>query len=330
MPNEGCSANHGTPRLSWERSGNTDGSCSVSHVLTKTQSNGSEHPEIQLNPRVAKTNAMNQADLLSENARIVIDIGGSRSPHGLATSNLAGERSSAQGIDPSGNAEAQRPVLWAMTTDTSQRDLSGRGSGSGWKLPGRFLAQLGIIFGGVFGAFVAEDLRQQREDDQRAEQTYEALLGEVRTFVERAPVVVSDMASKGEQWIEQRAAGDNPPPPFYREPRGEVPPTAIWEATLASGGVVLLDPDLFNELAVFYNRLSSASDRYRRYNDFTERELLPYLSADPTHFYQSDGQLRGLYQSHVDFLDEIRVEIEQLIGDAEAVQGLIVAELGRR
>ena len=214
-----------------------------------------------------------------------------------------------------------------MTTNDSRPDTNKRGRGAGWKPPGRFLAELGIIFVGVFGAFVAEDVRQQREDDQRAEQTYEALLGEVRTFVERAPLVVSDMASKVELWQRQRDAGERPPPPYYREPRGEVPPTAIWEATLASGGVVLLDPALFNELAVFYNRLASASDRYRRYNDVTESELLPHLSGDPTPFYDSDGQLRGLYRSHVEFLEEIRLEIEQLVGDAETVQELITAEL---
>jgi len=195
-------------------------------------------------------------------------------------------------------------------------------------MSGRFLAQLGIIFGGVFGAFVAEDIRQQREDDQRAEQTYEALLGEVRTFAERAPLVVEDMASRVEQWHERRAGGERPSPPFYRETRGEVPPTAIWEATLASGGVVLLDPDLFNELAVFYNRLTSTSDRYRRYNDFTESEVLPYV-AESEHFYGPNGTLRGPFKAHIEFLDEIRLEIAQLIGEADVVRELIAEELGR-
>ncbi len=197
------------------------------------------------------------------------------------------------------------------------------------RLPGRFVLELGIIFVGVFGAFIAEDLRQQREDDQRAEQIYEALLGEVQTFVERAPAVVAGMQANVDTWQARHAAGDQPPPPYYREPRAEAPPTAIWEATLASGGVALLEPELFNELALFYNRLVSVSDRYRRYNEVTERELIPYLSADPSRFYEDDGSLRGLYRWQIEFLDEIRVELELLTEEGRLVQERIAGELDR-
>jgi len=187
--------------------------------------------------------------------------------------------------------------------------------------------ELGIIFAGVFGAFVAEDLRQQREDDQRAQQTYEALLGEVLTFAERVPSVVAEMRSNVDAWGERHAAGQYPPPPFYREPRAEAPPTAIWEATLASGAVVLLEPTLFNEIAVFYNRVTSVSDRYRRYNEFTEAELLPYLEDEASRFYDADGRLRGLYRAHIELLAEVRNELDQLSAEAEVVQAHIEAAL---
>lgn len=213
---------------------------------------------------------------------------------------------------------------------------SGQHSGSGLpgvqpkrRAPGRFLLELGIIFAGVFGAFVAEDVRQQREDDQRAHQTYEALLGEIRAFTERAPFVVDQMASTVDDWTVRHEAGETPPPPFYREPRAEAPPTAIWEATLASGGVALLKPELFNELAVFYNRVVSVSGRYRRYNTFTEQELLPYLDAEPTHFFAADGRLRGRYRAHVQFLAEVRDELDQLTDEAATVEASVLAELGR-
>ena len=168
---------------------------------------------------------------------------------------------------------------------------------------------------------------EEREDDQRARQTYAALLGEVRTFLERAPAVAGEMQAAIDTWTAAREAGERPAPPFYREPRAETPPTAIWEATLASGGVALLDPTLFNELAVFYNRVTSASDRYLRYNALTEAEVLPYVSGDPAYFYDVDGRLRGLYRMHLDLLREIRLEIEQLVAEAAAVQASIEAQL---
>ena len=91
----------------------------------------------------------------------------------------------------------------------------------------------------------------------------------------------------------------------------------------------MLDPELFNELALFYNRLASVSDRYRRYNEVTERELIPYLSSDPSRFYGEDGSLRGLYRWHIEFLDEIRSELDLLTEDGGAVQERVAAELGR-
>ncbi len=208
------------------------------------------------------------------------------------------------------------------------RFQNGSQGSTGGRVPVRLIAELGIIFVGVFGAFVAEDVRQQREDDQRARQTYAALLGEVRTFSERAPLVVAEMEASVQSWNEAFARGERLPPPFYREPRAETPPTAIWEATLASGGVALLDPNLFNELAVFYNRVVSTSDRFRRYSALTEVEVLPHLS-DASHFYEDDGQLRGLYRMHVGLLTEIRLEIEQLISEAEVLEAGILSALER-
>jgi hypothetical protein len=176
--------------------------------------------------------------------------------------------------------------------------------------------ELAIIFAGVFGAFVAEDVRQSREDTQRARQIYAALSGEVSTFAAGAPQVVALIDAAVAEWEESRRGGIIAPPPFYREPRAEVPPTAIYEATLASGGVAVLDPDLFNQVATFYNRLSSLSDRYLRYNAFTETHVLPGILGDPVAFYDGTSTLLPVFQTHMDRMKEIRDELEQLERDA--------------
>jgi hypothetical protein len=176
--------------------------------------------------------------------------------------------------------------------------------------------ELAIIFAGVFGAFVAEDVRQSREDAQRARQIYAALSGEVSTFAAGAPQVMALIDSAVAEWEEARRRDMVAPPPFYREPRAEVPPTAIYEATLASGGVAVLDPELFNEVATFYNRLSSLSDRYLRYNAFTETHVLPGVLGDPAAFYDGTSVLLPVFRTHMDRMTEIRGELEQLELDA--------------
>ena len=181
---------------------------------------------------------------------------------------------------------------------------------------------MAVIFVGVLGAFFAEDARQQIEDDRRAAQIYSALHGELEAFHERVPLVVAEMGELLDRWTAGYEAGNRPPPAYYREPGAEAPPTAIWEATLASGGVALLDPELFNALAQYYNRLSSVIDRYMRYNAVTEREVMPRLHGDPSDFYDDRGELLGTYRTHMILLDEIR---QELLALAEEGTGLIEA-----
>ncbi len=183
---------------------------------------------------------------------------------------------------------------------------------------GLFL-ELVVIFVGVLGAFFAEDARQQREDDRRAEHIYRALQGELEAFLERVPLVIDEIDGKLVRWEEARAAGERPIPPHYREPRAEAPPTAIWAATLASGGVALLEPELFNDLAGFYNRLESAIDRYRRYNVTTESHVLPNASLGAEAYYGPDGSLLGVYRIHLQLLQELVTELGVLAEEGRLI-----------
>lgn len=183
---------------------------------------------------------------------------------------------------------------------------------------GLFL-ELMVIFVGVLGAFFAEDARQQREDDRRAEHIYRALQGELEAFLERVPIVIDEIDSKLHLWEQAKAAGERPVPPHYREPRAEAPPTAIWAATLASGGVALLDPELFNDLAGYYNRLESAIDRYRRYNETTESHVLPNTPLGTDAFYGPEGQLRGVYRVHLQLLQELGSELSVLAEEGRLI-----------
>ena len=208
-------------------------------------------------------------------------------------------------------------------TQAERRDGRGAPHTLGTRSTGRIIAELAVIFAGVFGAFVAEDVRQQREDDQRAQQIYAALLGELGAFSARVPVVTQEMDDSLTAFRDARRAGRTVPPAYYREPRAEAPPTAIWQATLASGGVALLEPTLFNELATFYNRLESVIGRYRRYNTFTEEHVIPHLRTGADAFYARDGTLAGQYHGHMVRLEEIRSDLEELSVEVREIEGRI-------
>jgi hypothetical protein len=180
-------------------------------------------------------------------------------------------------------------------------------------LDARSVLELAAIFIGVTSAFFVENFREDLEDQERRRQITAVLERELHTYVDRAPAVVDEMTRRLDDWERRRAALERPPPAYYRESAAETPPTAVWQAAVASGGVNLLDADLFYDLAFYYHRLTSVSQRYIRYNAFTERELLPRLKIGADAFYNGpEGELDEAFQAHMDLLGEIRDELAAL------------------
>ena len=202
--------------------------------------------------------------------------------------------------------------------------------GRGGRLPFRFVAELLVVFIGVYGAFWAEGYWQRLEDRETEETIIGALGAELENLAENGPVVRDGMALALAEHDEALARGDRPLPPYYREPGAETPSTSVWRATLSSGGVNLLDPELFFSLAEFYNRVESTADRYIRYNTVTEREILPLLSRGPDAFYDpGTGELDPKYGVHMDQLRTLRNEVSFIVARADTLRGRVLAELER-
>jgi hypothetical protein len=103
---------------------------------------------------------------------------------------------------------------------------------------------------------------------------------------------------------------------------------SVWQATLSSGGVNLLDSELFFDLAELYNRVESFSERYIRYNTVTERELLPLLSRGPDAFYDpSTGNLDSRFEVHMDQLRTLRDEVSFIVARADTLRSRVRASL---
>ena len=195
------------------------------------------------------------------------------------------------------------------------------------RLPVRLGAELLVVFMGVLGAFWVEGYWQRQEDRERAGAILEALAEELNNFVVEGPYVVDGMTQALATFEEARGRGERPAPGYYREPGAETPSISVWRAALSSGGVDLLDPDLFFTLAAFYNRVEFASARYLRYNVFTEQEVLPLLSQGPSVFYDpSDGELAPEYEVHMDLLRTIRDEVAVVVERAGSIRERVMAE----
>lgn len=191
---------------------------------------------------------------------------------------------------------------------------------------GRLQFELLTVFLGVTGAFLAENYRRDRDDAARAQQFYREELVELNTFDGPAAQIGREIDRRLGAYDAARARGELAPPPYYREPRAERPPSAVWDAALASGKLEVIDQRLFYGLANFYNRVRSVGDRYQRYNQFTEQQLLPRLD-DPRTLYERrpDGtvSMRAEYRAHVAHLIEIRDELRELVKEGLTLEARV-------
>jgi hypothetical protein len=194
----------------------------------------------------------------------------------------------------------------------------------------RLFVELIIIFVGVYGAFWVERYQQELEDRDRALSILEALEAEIDEVVRYGPTVLEVMDTSLNAFEEARGEGQNPPPAYYREPDAETPNTSVWEATVASGGVALLDPELFYDLAWYYHRMRSFSQRYLRYTAFTETEILPLLSRGGGAFYDpATGELQPLFVVHMDQFRILRNDAAAILAGADSLAPRIQEEIER-
>ncbi len=115
------------------------------------------------------------------------------------------------------------------------------------------------------------------------------------------------------------AAGERPPPPILHFPGMARPPNGAWDAMVATGIVRSISPGLMFRLAIHFDRADSFGEKYERYNQFTEQQILPY-QADGARFYGADGRLGPTYAAHVDRLRELHELNDELREGATSIR----------
>jgi hypothetical protein len=75
---------------------------------------------------------------------------------------------------------------------------------------------------------------------------------------------------------------------------------------VATGSIELIDPELFYELARFYNRADSAGILYQRYSDGAQTYVWPYLANGPSAFWEPNGRPRAEVLASIQRLRDFR------------------------
>lgn len=164
--------------------------------------------------------------------------------------------------------------------------------------------ELLVVVVGVLLGLEASRWSAEREDRAYRQQILTALDETLKVYESACGEIHGEIAGKLDDYQRRTARGERPPPPVLHFDDLERPPTRAWDAMVATGIARAIEPRLVFQLARYFSRGEGWGDRYQRYNQFSEQQVLPYL-ATPSRFYGPDGMLSPAYASHVDRLREL-------------------------
>ena len=87
----------------------------------------------------------------------------------------------------------------------------------------------------------------------------------------------------------------------------------------------MLERKLRRDLGYFYSEFVGIHDNYDRYNQFTEREVLPKALLGPDAFYGPDGGLLPAFRVHMDLQREFAHDLRRLGTMAHDLRGRLEA-----
>jgi hypothetical protein len=179
-------------------------------------------------------------------------------------------------------------------------------------LIGKLLFEIFIIFVGVTAAFALEAARQERDDAAYRNGMIAALIPTFNDFERHSRQFQQETGGKISAFDAALARGEQPRLPIYREPGGERPPSRAWDGIVATGVSKALPPELYYELSRFYTRQESFGERYVRYAQMTEQQVLA-LGPEQRGIYEpATGKLKPEYAAYVDRLRDL-IEVTKVL-----------------
>jgi hypothetical protein len=181
-----------------------------------------------------------------------------------------------------------------MSETTEKRSLPSR--------IGRWIAELVLVFVGVYAAFWLNNYQQHQQDAERRSQILKSLEQQLRKGIESGKI--NRVKQKQEAAEFQRAlnAGEMPPvPPFVFTT--DYSPTD-WATILQSGGVQLLDVQTLMAVRIDESVIRWGLSRMAWYQKLSDDLIVPNLDQDISFFYDpATKKLRKRFEIYPEALD---------------------------
>ena len=162
-----------------------------------------------------------------------------------------------------------------MSETTEKRSLLSR--------IGRWIAELVLVFVGVYAAFWLNNYQQHRQDSDRRDQILASLEQQLQEGIESGKINRAKQEQKAAEFRQALGAGEMPPlEPFVFTT--DYSPTD-WATILQSGGVQLLDVQTLMAVRNDESVIRWGLSRMARYQQLSDALIVPNLDQDISFFY---------------------------------------------
>jgi hypothetical protein len=196
-----------------------------------------------------------------------------------------------------------------------------------WGRIGWWVAEIVVVFLGVYLAFLLEGYRADQQDEQQKQQVYTALhnyFSLISPNIKRSAQYTD--SAYVDPFLEAYQNDEMPrlePLPYFTQVINE----STWRAMLQSGAIDLLDASFILQVDNFFVANERLRQETMHVNRMQDRYLLPNANADITTFYNSETKrVKPLYQWYVEYLKSNSQNLETMKRRADT----IIAELERK
>jgi len=188
---------------------------------------------------------------------------------------------------------------------------------------GRWMAELLLVFVGVYAAFWLNNVQQHHQEAKRRDQ----ILASLERLLEDGIANTKEQTAKEEREVAE----------FQRALQaGEMPPVRRFTFTtdynpgdiatlLQSGGIELLDVRTLTALRELESVIRWGLSRMAHYQKLSDELIAPNLDQDKSFFYDSSAQLRKrfeiypeAFQAELNFFRELEQKQAQLLRQIQA------------
>jgi len=150
---------------------------------------------------------------------------------------------------------------------------------------GGWVAELVLVFVGVYAAFWLSNYQQHRQDDQRRDRILASIEEQLREGIESGKINRTKQEREAAEFQRALDAGEMPPLHPFVFTTDYSP--GDWATMLQSGGVQLLDVQTLMAVRNDESVIRWGLSRMARYQKLSDELIVPNLDQDISFFYDS-------------------------------------------